>query len=185
MKKHWLSLAAVPTLLILSISASAAPLFTRFNLHYYNRPSRGQDVLVASYANYVGDFPGHRFLPPNTAVELGRWRGGFAVTVLETKEQILFEYHKDRMQMDAAAYQSILFSTNQVSYANLAEVDRKGIEQGKALPGMTKEVVKIALGYPATHRTPSLDADTWVYWRNRFATFSVTFDNGRVIKIEQ
>jgi hypothetical protein len=181
--KRWLLLAALPTVLFLAMSASAAPLFTKFNLHYYNRPSRGQDVLVASYANYVGDFPGHRFLRPNTAVEVGRWRGGFAVTVVETKEQILFEYHEDRMQMDATAYQSILFSTNQVSYADLSDVDQKGIDQGKALPGMTKEGVKIALGYPATHRTPSLDVNTWVYWRNRFATFSVTFDKGKVVKV--
>jgi hypothetical protein len=60
----------------------------------------------------------------------------------------------------------------------------KGIEEGKAYPGMTREGILTALGYPATHRTPSLDAGTWVYWTNRFGTLAVEFDaKGNVTKV--
>jgi len=49
---------------------------------------------------------------------------------------------------------------------------------------MTKEGVRIALGYPAVHKTPSLDGNSWTYWKNRFATTVVEFGNdGKVISI--
>jgi outer membrane protein assembly factor BamE (lipoprotein component of BamABCDE complex) len=67
-----------------------------------------------------------------------------------------------------------------------SELDRKGIAEGKAYVGMTKPGVMTALGYPATHRTPSPDANTWVYWRNRFGTMTVQFDDrGIVTSVER
>jgi hypothetical protein len=49
---------------------------------------------------------------------------------------------------------------------------------------MTKEGILTALGYPAAHRTSSLDAGTWIYWTNRFGTLSVDFDaKGKVTKV--
>lgn len=165
--------------LVATVGVAAEHLYTRFNLHYY---ARGGDTLIASYANYI-DCPGHAFLPTNTVVELSPWRGGFALTVFDTNQRIYFEYHQPRMGMDVAEYQSILFATNKVSYAGLSDVDREGIEQGKALRGMSKLGVKIALGYPATHRTPSLDSDMWIYWKNRFVTTSVRFEEGKVVSV--
>jgi outer membrane protein assembly factor BamE (lipoprotein component of BamABCDE complex) len=50
---------------------------------------------------------------------------------------------------------------------------------------MTKDGVRIALGYPAAHQTPSLNENTWVYWTNRFKSFKIEFDaNGKVTKIQ-
>ena len=40
----------------------------------------------------------------------------------------------------------------------------------------------MALGYPATHRTPSLDSNTWVYWTNRFTTFEVNFNDKGLVQ---
>jgi hypothetical protein len=67
----------------------------------------------------------------------------------------------------------------------LPEIDRRGITHGKAFIGMSKQGVTFAMGYPPPHVTPSLDADRWVYWTNRFNKVAVLFDeNGRVISIE-
>ena len=41
---------------------------------------------------------------------------------------------------------------------------------------MTKNGVRIALGYPAAHRTPSLENNSWIYWHNRFGTKVIEFD---------
>jgi hypothetical protein len=68
----------------------------------------------------------------------------------------------------------------------LSPVDRKGIQMGTALEGMTRQGVIYAMGYPPPHRTPSLDSERWIDWRNRFNTFAVVFDpSGLVMGIQE
>ncbi|OEU61326.1 MAG: hypothetical protein BA870_12600 [Desulfuromonadales bacterium C00003094] len=72
-------------------------------------------------------------------------------------------------------------SSKPVSLSRFSKKDIKGIAAGKAYVGMSRKGVLAALGYPPTHRTPSLDASSWIYWANRFRTIGVDFDNkGRV-----
>jgi hypothetical protein len=66
-----------------------------------------------------------------------------------------------------------------------AEKIRKNIEQGAVEPGMTKDEVLMAIGYPPLHRTPSLDASTWTYWANRWVTFEVYFDGDKVSRVQR
>ncbi len=41
-----------------------------------------------------------------------------------------------------------------------------------------------AIGYPATHRTPSTASNDWLYWYNRFVTYRVQFDaDGKVSNV--
>ena len=67
----------------------------------------------------------------------------------------------------------------------LGKVDRQGIKEGRALPGMTKAGVILAIGYPPEHATPSLDGSVWKYWRNRFATTLIHFEDGKVVARNQ
>jgi len=62
---------------------------------------------------------------------------------------------------------------------------RKLIEEGIVEKGMTKREVLMALGYPPAHRTPSLDASSWTYWQNRWATMAIHFDGDKVSRIER
>jgi len=67
----------------------------------------------------------------------------------------------------------------------LPKIDREGVRLGKAMVGMSKRGVVFAMGYPPPHVTPSLDADRWFYWTNRFNKVAVLFDEGgRVLAIE-
>lgn len=66
----------------------------------------------------------------------------------------------------------------------MSQVDREGILQGRALPGMTKEGVILAIGYPPDHTTPSLEANAWKYWKNRFDTILIHFVDGKVSRIQ-
>ena len=66
-----------------------------------------------------------------------------------------------------------------------AEKVRKAIEQGTVEPGMTKEQVLMAVGYPPAHKTPSLDAPMWTYWANRWSTYQVYFDGDRVSRVNR
>lgn len=68
--------------------------------------------------------------------------------------------------------------------AKLARFSRSAqaaITEGRVEKGMTREQVIMSLGYPPTHRTPSLSASTWTYWYNTWVTYQVTFDDAGVV----
>jgi hypothetical protein len=158
------------------------PVFLKVNIHYQNN---GKDSK-ASYANYTNPGVGHKILAVNTPVQIKGWKRGFIIVNTETNEEILFEYGEARMQMSTEEYLNKITSSTKVDLSKLSEKDMKGVNEGIASAGMTKNGVMMALGYPATHRTPSLDSNTWIYWANRFKTIAVTFDdNGVVTAIQQ
>jgi hypothetical protein len=64
---------------------------------------------------------------------------------------------------------------------SLSEVDQAGIRKGAASPGMSKQGVVYALGYPPRHVTPDLDAAQWTYWKSRFNRIIVVFDEAGVV----
>ena len=67
--------------------------------------------------------------------------------------------------------------------AQLSEIDQEGIKDGVVKKGMTKEGVVYAVGYPPTHKTPTLDSDQWIYWKNRFGKMRVQFTDGKVSRV--
>ena len=141
--------------------------------------------LLASYANWT-DTEIHRVIPVNTQVDIHEWDHGFAIVALDNERRpVIFEYDERRMQMRVEEYIEKITSVQETDLNELSEVDREGIEKGEAMVGMSKEGVRIALGFPARHETPSLDDDTWTYWRNRWARYNVIFDqDGEVTAIQ-
>jgi hypothetical protein len=65
--------------------------------------------------------------------------------------------------------------------AKLSESDRALVKQATVTKGMSKEAVKLSIGVPPSHKTPSLDSATWLYWKTKFDTFKVIFDGGVVL----
>jgi hypothetical protein len=66
----------------------------------------------------------------------------------------------------------------------LSKLDQEGIAEGRALVGMSREGVILAIGYPPEHATPNMDANGWKYWKNKFGTMLVEFENGKVSRIK-
>jgi hypothetical protein len=60
---------------------------------------------------------------------------------------------------------------------------QKAIASGTVEPGMTKDQVLMAIGYPPAHETPSLASPQWTYWRNRWDRFVVYFDGDKVARV--
>lgn len=83
--------------------------------------------------------------------------------------------------MSVDEYIDLITSTEPTSLKGLSKLDKKGVAEGKAIKGMTRKGVMAALGYPATHRTPSPDSDTWVYWTNRYGTVAIEFGSGDTV----
>ena len=68
--------------------------------------------------------------------------------------------------------------------AKYPEKVRSAIRDGKVILGMTREQVIIAVGYPPTHRTPSLDSSVWNLWASRTGRYEVHFNGkGNVEKL--
>jgi hypothetical protein len=152
--------------------------YTRYNLHYVAE----KGTVKGSFANWT-DWPGHGFVPYNSQVRAEDWTNRIRFQT-QTGLTIMFEVNPGRMGMSPAEYIALITSPTPVAYEGLSDIDRQGIEAGQARVGMSKQGVQIALGYPARHRTPSLEDNHWTYWKGRHQTYVVEFDNsGKVARI--
>ena len=165
-----------------SLLAAEGIRYTKYNIHTQSKDGYN---AKASYANFTDPGAGHVVIPAGTEIDVIKhgWRG-FVFTYDGGNKKVTFEYQKKRMGMSMEEYIEKITSDKPVKYTKLSKKDKKGVADGKAYKGMTKKGVMIALGYPATHRTPSLDSNTWIYWGNRFRTIAVHFnDAGQVVQI--
>ena len=59
--------------------------------------------------------------------------------------------------------------------AGLSDHERECVERGVVTKGMSRRAVLLSFGYPPEHFTPSLEADRWYYWLNRFMKKELVF----------
>jgi len=157
--------------------------YTKYNVHAQAKGNR----LNASYANYTRPGDGHYIIPAGTEITiLGKSRKEIKFRINGDGREVRFLFHEPRMGMSVNDYIEKITSAKPVSLKKLPALDRKGVAEGKALVGMTREGVMTALGYPAAHKTPSLESPTWIYWTNRYGTLAVDFDGrGKVRAVRE
>ena len=157
------------------------PLYLRNNIH--TQLHNGE--YKASYANWISPSSGHVIIPVNTLVEIDYYGHYFIIWEKGGNGRTIeVEYNETRMGMSTEQYLKLITSTEPISLNDFSEIDRKGIADGKPYMGMTKNGIRVALGYPATHMTSSLDSNTWIYWRNKWGKRAIDFDNsGKVTGI--
>ncbi len=63
--------------------------------------------------------------------------------------------------------------------------EQGNIKKGVIAPGMSKEAVLMAYGYPPSHKTPNLASDVWIYWESRAVKSMVYFKDNILTRIEQ
>ncbi len=190
-KRHFVFLTAI--LFVLSACSAArnvstkarpkeplydqSPVYNKVNLHPYSN----RNVLTT--VNY--QLPG--FIPRCTKIKFNMIEPDKAVfTIVDTGEQ--YEYALNgHTQESLRSHLKKVFSPecSDEDLSNLNETDMKGIRAGDVRIGMTKQGVIYALGYPPDHRTPSTEANEWLYWKHHFDRFRVHFnDEGKVVRIE-
>lgn len=175
-KKHIIFFALLFSFLYTAVSVAAeGQLFLKNNIH----AQRKNRDAKASYANWTDPGAGHFFLAVNTPVKIEIKRGitgrRFVITSQADGQVVHFEYDERRMGMSMDEYAKLISATEKTALDGFSQTDLKGIKEGSVSVGMTKDAVRIALGYPAKHRTPSLETNSWVYWKNRFKTMAVEF----------
>ena len=157
-------------------SATDETQYLKYNFHYTTE--RGK--ISGSIANYTS-LPDHKILPYGSAVKIARSRSGFALIDEQSGRKIdVLAPSKLLGGKSLSDYLDLILSKTPLSYTDISEIDRKGISEGRPYEGMSKKGIMIALGYPCPHRTPSPDADVWYYWKNRYANYAVSFENGMV-----
>ncbi len=161
--------ASVPPL-----SAAGNERYTMVNLH----PDGGK----LSTVNYQRG----SLIPLCTRVRIDDQSGkAMRFTTLDDGHEYVYVHHGSNR--DFGENLAKVFGTTCVRdrASGLSALDRQGIREGKALIGMSKDGVILAIGYPPEHKTPSLDGDAWRYWTSRFGQMVVNFQNGHVVSIDQ
>jgi hypothetical protein len=85
-------------------------------------------------------------------------------------------------KMGTAELSALYFGAEKVDLSKFTEGEQAFIKNfdGSYKAGITKEALIIARGYPSRHATPTLKYDTWKYWRNRWVTNDIGFENNKV-----
>ncbi|HAD04635.1 MAG: hypothetical protein A2091_05945 [Desulfuromonadales bacterium GWD2_61_12] len=162
-------------------------LYLKYNVHVQDQVGRnGEHVYKASYSGWVDALPPVFLLPAGSEVTVGPLRRGFVPAfTIQGKDDgrlIAFEYQEKYMGISVDEYIAKITSPTPVSLAALSKIDREGVKAGKALVGMSKQGVVTALGLPPTHKTPSLDDNSWTYWKDKYRTLVVEFDGTGTVR---
>ena len=131
---------------------------------------------------------GKRVIPAGTPVRAtgyGRYR--VYIETPEGKQAIGNDYSRD-LAMPEFAKRYIVATDPKLRLASASPKIRKAVESGRLAPGMTREQVLMAVGYPVSSENPHLDAKVWRFWLSSFAEFQVVFgadDRVREITTDQ
>ena len=143
-----------------------------------NMRSDGKWISDINYAE-----PGKRIIAAGTPAKVtgyGRFR--VHVDIGDTKQAIGNDYSRD-IEMGAFAQRYIVRDDPKAKLATYPAKVRDAITSARVSPGMTKEQVIMAIGYPVSSENPNLDAKLWRYWLSSFAEFQLIWDGGRVKEI--
>jgi len=144
-----------------------------------NMRSDGSWISDSNYAE-----GGKRVIPAGTPVQVtgyGRYR--VKVRIDGQKQEIGNDYSRD---LDNAAFarRYVVLDDPAVAMASWPAKVQEAVRQSRVTPGMSREQVITALGYPISSENPDLDADLWRYWLSSFGEFQLHFDDrGRLTEI--
>jgi hypothetical protein len=118
---------------------------------------------------------GKRVLPAGTPIKAtGYGRSRVYVQMENGKQAIGNDYSRD-LDMATFARRYIVASDPKLKLAGYPPRIRQAIESSRLVPGMTREQVLMAVGYPVSSENPNLDAKTWRFWLSSFSEFQVVF----------
>ena len=163
------------SLILLMILGSAVPLlaqklYTGYNI-WYEKP---QSVYCINYQK--GTFV--RAGSEVRDVTIKKNRLSFTVVGSGEKITIAFNarYHSKDVTVETLKERLITTKTFEQLTGGLKPFEIEAIRQGTVVKGMSKKAVLLAFGYPPEHKTPSLDGNSWMFWKNRFVFVTVPFD---------
>lgn len=125
---------------------------------------------------------GKKIIPAGTPVKAtgyGRYR--VYIDLPDGKQAIGNDYSRD-LDLKTFAQRYIVADDPKRKMAGYSPKVRKAIESARVVPGMTREQVTMAVGYPVSSENPQLDAKIWRFWLSSFAEFQVVFGGDDRVK---
>lgn len=124
-----------------------------------------------------------KLIPIGTEIEFlkfGRGRIDFFEFRVVKWDKVFRVYLEGRFQPDfhiqGLRQQMLTNKTFEELTHNMKTEEIQAIKEGKVIKGMSKRAVLLSLGYPPRHKTPNTAQDIWVYWKDRFNSFTVRFN---------
>jgi len=123
-----------------------------------------------------------KVIPLGTPVKaLGYGRQRVYVEFADGKQAIGNDYSRN-LNLTAFARRYIVAEDPRQKLAGYPPRIRKAIEAGRLVPGMTREQVIMAVGYPISSENPDLNAPVWRYWLSTWAEYQVMFGPDNLVK---
>lgn len=144
--------------------------YTCCNLHY-----EGDWISDANW----GEMPFIAAGAPIKVTGYGRYR--VHVEIDGKPMRLGLDYGRIQETLEQFAEKLVVLENPQDKIRKFPADVREAIRLGKVMPGMTKEQAIIAVGYPMTSETASLDAPVWNYWLSSFAQYQLVWGkDGRI-----
>jgi hypothetical protein len=160
-------------------SSADAPLFTEGD-KAYTKCGMFFEGGVHRTTNYQKGV----FIPVNTEVVLGDYNSNSIVFTSSAGVRLKIENVEDFSGEKITGIYGRAFDKSKTDLSKFTKTECEHIAGGEVDVGMSKAAVIVAIGYAPKHKTPSLSSNAWRYWRNRFNTFIVRFNDDKVTKIE-
>jgi len=126
-------------------------------------------------------------VPFATRVEVQKVTRGSVVFTPAGHPAITLDYeHGGRVPFDTFLSRLFVTEDPRLKLKKVPARQVKLVEKAMIVPGMSRDQVLLAVGYPPASRTPSLDATTWVYGDGAGSdAFVVYFDGDRVSSVQR
>jgi hypothetical protein len=142
-----------------------------------NLRTSGSKISDINYAEQ-----GTRMIAAGTPLRItGYDRRWVSVDLAGTSQRIMNDYSRDLAPIPFAQRYVVSEDPKQ-KMAAYPQKTREAIQASKVIPGMTREQVAMAMGYPVTSENPDLNAPVWRFWLDSWTEFQVAFDASGAVK---
>lgn len=126
---------------------------------------------------------GKRIIPAGTPLKVtgyGRYR--VRVEFADGSKQAIGNDYSRDIPMGAFMERYVVAQDPKAKIAAFPPKIRQAIESARVMPGMTREQVFMAVGYPVSSENPQLDAKVLRFWLSSFAEFQLLFDDKGIVR---
>lgn len=158
------------------VAQSNATYYTQTGMWYYHR--RGENMVYST--NYSAD----TLIPINSPVTITEVESDEIHFSLNGTPVVLENIEKhSKTTLDELFNRQ--FALRQIDLSSFSAMEQAAIKKGEIKVGMSKRAVVLSRGYPPAHVTPDLNGNSWRYWKGRFNTMLVYFENDKVASIKE
>lgn len=184
-------LVVASSLLVLGIQGCGQTKWTK-ELPADTQKYLAHNVWIENGEIWSTGYQAGRLIPAGTKVKnlrLGKKSGHPVVgfTRVDNSKDYFAYFNPDHHPgINAQDYMDRLFTSQSLEEMtrDMTSKEKKAIKAGDVVPGMSKEAVLVSWGYPPETGTSSLDFDVWKFWKNRFDTIEVRFnDDDKVTEV--